>query len=143
MQPETDRCRGPEPDIPRVWYKYNADRLQCVIASITAQAEAQLAQQQLDAQPAAAPPPSSAFDMSFDCLGLDMAPAVTATTATTALPPTSPILSGNPPFSRGFLPNGMLGDPLSDMDMADSFLLDTHADWYAPRFPTALVRRAD
>lgn len=150
MQPEANRSRGPEPQIPRVRYKYNADRLQCIVASIAAQAESQLAQQKSDAQPA---PPSSAFDMAFDCLGLDMAPAITATTATTTtnadtasrqpsslLTPTSPILGGNHPFARGFLPNGMLGEPLSDIDMADAFLLDAHADWYALCFPMAFVR---
>jgi hypothetical protein len=153
MQPEANRSRGPEPQIPRVRYKYNADRLQCIVASIAAQAESQLAQQKSDAQPA---PPSSAFDMAFDCLGLDMAPAITATTATTTtnadtasrqpsslLTPTSPILGGNHPFARGFLPNGMLGEPLSDIDMADAFLLDAYADWYALCFPMALVRLTD
>jgi hypothetical protein len=126
--------------------------LQCIVAS-AAQAEAQLAQQQPDAQPA---PPSSAFDMSFDCLGMDMAPAVTTTTAATTvntntasrqppslLTPTSPLLGGNHPFARGFLPNGILGEPLSDIDMADAFLLDAHADWYALCFPMALVRLTD
>ncbi len=86
--------------------------------------------------------------MGFDCLGLDMAPAVNATAsadtasrqASSLLTPTSPIVGGNHPFARGFLPNGILGEPLSDIDMADAFLLDTHADWYALCFAMALAR---
>ncbi|OIW31075.1 hypothetical protein CONLIGDRAFT_299216 [Coniochaeta ligniaria NRRL 30616] len=122
-------------------------RLLLQVHSRLAQAEAQLAQQQPDAQQQQHPPSSASFDMGFDCLGLDMghmAPAVTATTAATTtasadptliqssslLTPTSPILGGNHPFPRGFLPNGSLGEPLSDIDMADAFLqLDAHADW--------------
>ncbi|KAH8886312.1 hypothetical protein GQ53DRAFT_845090 [Thozetella sp. PMI_491] len=122
--------------------KQDLSRLLLQMHSRLAQAEAQLAQQQPDAQPV---PPSSALsssalDMGFDWLGMDMAPAVTATTATASadtasrrpsslLTPTSPILGGNHPFARSFLPNGILGEPLSDIDMADAFLLDTHADW--------------
>jgi hypothetical protein len=92
--------------------------------------------------------------MAFDWLGSDMAPVVTATTTASAdmvasrqpsslLTPTSPVLGGNNPFARGFLPNGILGEPLSDMDMADAFLVDANADWYALCFPMALVRLTD
>ena len=126
-----------------------------IVRSITAQAEAQLAQQQQDPHPA---PPSSVstLDMTFDWLGLDMAPAVTATTTASAdtviaprqhessslLTPTSaspPLLGGNYPFTRGYLSNGIIGEPLSDIDMVDAFLVDAHADWYVLCFPMALV----
>ncbi|ROV93446.1 hypothetical protein VPNG_09631 [Cytospora leucostoma] len=128
----------------------------CVVALIVAQAEAQLAQKQPDAQQQdvraqpAPPSPSSALDMSgaFDWLGLGLGLDMTTTTTTTASAgadtaarqrassswptPISPIIGGNHEFAaRDFLPNAMLGggEPQSDADMSDAFLLDAHADW--------------
>lgn len=124
----------------------------CLFAPTAAQAEAQLAQkqqQQTDAQQSA--PTALGLDMAFDWLGVDMAAPVTAasmaaTTSTamghaattsasadSTLPtPVSPLVGGNHAFARDFMPGGMLGEPLTDLEMADAFLLDAHgSDWYA------------
>lgn len=125
-----------------VWCEYMADLSRRIITLDVAQAEAQLAQQQQA-------PPSSALDMTFDWLGLDITVPVTTTTgldtALTQLDPsslltatsTSPMLGGSPVVG-GFLSNEIHGEPLSDMDMADVFL-DAHTGWYALYFPMTLV----
>ncbi|KAK7739633.1 hypothetical protein SLS53_005600 [Cytospora paraplurivora] len=97
---------------------------------------------------------SGTFDWLGVGLGLDMT-TVTTTAASAGADtasrqraslswpiPISPILGGNHAFAaRDFLPNGMLGggEPQSDTDMSDAFLLDAHADWYARKM--ALERR--
>jgi hypothetical protein len=113
-----------------------------------AQAEAQLAQQQQEVQTASSSSgrQSSSLDMTFDWLELGMPGPVadsagTTTTgsigttsrqsSTTLLSSTSPIIGADHPFARGLLPPGILGEHPSDIDMADAFLTDAHADWYA------------
>lgn len=68
--------------------------------------------------------------MTFDWLGPD---TTTTRQQSVSLPtPISPILGGDhAPFTRDLMSNGILGEPLTDMDMADAFLLDANAEWYA------------
>lgn len=70
--------------------------------------------------------------MAFDWLG-----DATSRQQPPSLPtPISPLLGNDSaPFTRDLLPNGILGEPLTDMDMTDAFLLDAHSQWYALCFP--------